>query len=84
MLHTGLTPDHVCFLALLHACSHSKLVDEGKYYLDMMMSKYRLKPWQEHYACMVDILGRSGRTEEAYRFIEYMPMVLGMEEEKRN
>ena len=74
MLHTGLTPDHVCFLALLHACSHSKLVDEGKYYLDMMMSKYGLKPWQEHYACMVDILGRSGQTEEAYRFIEYMPM----------
>nr|CAB3487336.1 unnamed protein product [Digitaria exilis] len=54
--------------------SHSKLVDEGKYYLDMMVSKYGLKPWQEHYACVVDILGRSGRTEEAYRFIESMPM----------
>ncbi|RCV34050.1 hypothetical protein SETIT_7G131800v2 [Setaria italica] len=74
MLQTGLTPDHVCFLALLHACSHSKLVDEGKYYLDMMMSKYRLKLWQEHYACVVDILGRSGRTEEAFMFIESMPM----------
>nr|TKW04893.1 hypothetical protein SEVIR_7G140400v2 [Setaria viridis] len=74
MLQTGLTPDHVCFLALLHACSHSKLVDEGKYYLDMMMSKYRLKPWQEHYACVVDILGRSGRTEEAFMFIESMPV----------
>ncbi|KAF8703403.1 hypothetical protein HU200_032206 [Digitaria exilis] len=74
MLQSGLTPDHVCFLALLHACSHSKLVDEGKYYLDMMVSKYGLKPWQEHYACVVDILGRSGRTEEAYRFIESMPM----------
>ncbi|XP_022682156.1 pentatricopeptide repeat-containing protein At3g63370, chloroplastic [Setaria italica] len=74
MLQTGLTPDHVCFLALLHACSHSKLVDEGKYYLDMMMNKYQVKPWQEHYACVVDILGRSGQTEEAYRFIESMPM----------
>ncbi|KAF8715033.1 hypothetical protein HU200_027579 [Digitaria exilis] len=74
MQKSGLTPDHVCFLALLHACSHSKLVDEGKYYLDMMVSKYRLKPWQENYACVVDILGRSGRTEEAYRFIESMPM----------
>ncbi|TVU15675.1 hypothetical protein EJB05_39208 [Eragrostis curvula] len=74
MLQAGLAPDHVCFLALLHACSHSKLVDEGKYYLDMMMNKYRLKPWQEHYACVVDILGRSGRTEEAYKFIQTMPM----------
>ncbi|OEL35104.1 Pentatricopeptide repeat-containing protein [Dichanthelium oligosanthes] len=53
---------------------HSKLVNEGKYYMDMMMSKYGLKPWQEHYACVVDILGRSGQTEEAYRFIESMPM----------
>jgi pentatricopeptide repeat protein len=33
-----------------------------------------LKPWQEHYACMVDILGRSGRTEEAYEFIQTMPV----------
>jgi pentatricopeptide repeat protein len=74
MLQTGLAPDHISFLALLHACSHSKLVDEGKYYMDMMRNKYRLVPWQEHYGCMVDILGRSGRTEEAYKFIQTMPV----------
>ncbi|WVZ86034.1 hypothetical protein U9M48_032878 [Paspalum notatum var. saurae] len=74
MLQTGLTPDHVSFLAVLYACSHSKLVEVGKYYLDMMMSKYMLKPWQEHYACMVDILGRSGQTEEAYQFIKSIPV----------
>jgi pentatricopeptide repeat protein len=74
MLQSGLTPDHVSFLALLYACSHSKLVEEGKHYLDIMTSKYRLKPWQEHYACVVDILGRSGQTEEAYEFIKSMPM----------
>ncbi|KAK3144511.1 hypothetical protein QOZ80_4AG0314080 [Eleusine coracana subsp. coracana] len=72
MLQTGLVPDHITFLALLHACSHSKLVDEGKYYMDMMRNKYRLELWQEHYACMVDILGRSGQTEEAYKFIQTM------------
>ncbi|GJN27315.1 hypothetical protein PR202_gb15329 [Eleusine coracana subsp. coracana] len=74
MLQTGLVPDHISFLALLHACSHSKLVDKGKYYMDMMRNKYRLEPWQEHYACMVDILGRSGQTEEAYKFIQTMPV----------
>ncbi|KAL6845824.1 hypothetical protein ACP4OV_024399 [Aristida adscensionis] len=74
MLQTGVAPDHVCFLALLYACSHSKLVEAGKYFLDMMMGEYSLKPWQEHYACAVDLLGRSGRTEEAYKFIESMPM----------
>jgi pentatricopeptide repeat protein len=74
LLQTGLAPDHISFLALLHACGHSKLVDEGKYYMDMMRNKYRLVPWQEHYACMVDILGRSGLTEEAYKFIQTMPV----------
>ncbi|KQJ83088.1 hypothetical protein BRADI_5g12970v3 [Brachypodium distachyon] len=74
MLQTGVTPDHVSFLALLYACSHSKLVNEGKCYLDMMMSTYRLEPWQEHYACVVDLLGRSGQTEEAYEFIKSMPL----------
>ena len=74
MLQTGLTPDHVSFLALLYACSHSKLVEEGKHYLDIMTSKCKLKPWQEHYACVVDILGRSGQTEEAYEFIKSMSM----------
>jgi pentatricopeptide repeat protein len=56
MLQTGLILDLVCFIALLHACSHSKLVDEGKY--------YRLR-----YASVADILGRSGRTEKAYMFM---------------
>ncbi|XP_006653508.3 pentatricopeptide repeat-containing protein At3g63370, chloroplastic [Oryza brachyantha] len=74
MLETGVSPDHVSFLALLYACSHSKLVEEGKFYLDMMVIKYRLQPWQEHYACVVDLLGRSGRTEEAYEFIKSMPV----------
>ncbi|KAL6652572.1 hypothetical protein ACP70R_011497 [Stipagrostis hirtigluma subsp. patula] len=74
MLQTSVAPDHVSFLALLYACSHSKLVDDGKYYLDIMVNKYSLKPWQEHYACVVDLLGRSGQTEEAYNFIKSMPM----------
>ncbi|KAG8082310.1 hypothetical protein GUJ93_ZPchr0014g47322 [Zizania palustris] len=74
MVETGVSPDHVSFLALLYACSHSKLVEEGKFYLDMMVSKCRLQPWQEHYACVVDLLGRSGQTEEAYKFIKSMPL----------
>ncbi|KAM0924942.1 hypothetical protein ACQ4PT_004529 [Festuca glaucescens] len=74
MLETGVAPDQVSFLALLYACSHSKLVDEGKCYLDMMRSIYRLEPWQEHYACVVDLLGHSGQTEDAYEFIKSMPL----------
>nr|XP_009391126.2 PREDICTED: pentatricopeptide repeat-containing protein At3g63370, chloroplastic [Musa acuminata subsp. malaccensis] len=71
---TGIVPDEVTFLALLYACSHSGLVDEGKYYLDVMTGEYGLEAWPEHYACLVDLLGRSGRTEEAFEFIKSMPV----------
>lgn len=70
MQEMGLVPDHITFLALLHACSHSGLVNEGKCYLESMKSEYRLEPWPEHYACVVDLLGRSGRMDEAYKFIK--------------
>ncbi|XP_073113779.1 pentatricopeptide repeat-containing protein At3g63370, chloroplastic [Elaeis guineensis] len=74
MQEMGLIPDHITFLALLYACSHSGLVNEGKHYLETMTSKYGLEPWPEHYACVVDLLGRSGRMEEAYKFIKSMPV----------
>lgn len=74
MLETNIAPDHIAFLALLHACSHSRLVDEGKCYFDMMVREYHLTPWPEHCACIVDLLGRAGKIMEAYDFIQSMPV----------
>ncbi|KAH7689110.1 TPR-like protein [Dioscorea alata] len=74
MRDIGLVPDHITFLALLYACSHSGLVDEGKFFIEIMKSDYGLMPWQEHYACIADLLGRSGRMDEAYEFINSMPV----------
>lgn len=74
MLERNIEPDHLAFLALLHACSHSGLVDEGKCYFDMMAREYNLTPWPEHYACIVDLLGRAGKVMEAYEFIQSMPV----------
>ncbi|KAG9451769.1 hypothetical protein H6P81_004673 [Aristolochia fimbriata] len=71
---TGLAPDHITFLALLYACSHSGLMEEGKKYLAMMRSRYNLEPWPEHYATVVDLLGRSACVDEAYEFIRNMPI----------
>ncbi|GMN48865.1 hypothetical protein TIFTF001_018034 [Ficus carica] len=68
----GLVPDHITFLAILHACSHSGLIDEGKRYFDIMKNEYQLEPWPDHYACFVDLLGRANRLEEAYRFVNSM------------
>ncbi|CAK7346517.1 unnamed protein product [Dovyalis caffra] len=67
-----LIPDHITFLALLYACSHSGLTDEGKRLLETMKCKYQLEPWPEHFACLVDLLGRANRLEEAYKFVQSM------------
>ncbi|PON54428.1 DYW domain containing protein [Parasponia andersonii] len=69
MENEGLVPDHITFLALLHACSHSGLIEAGKRYFDIMKMDYQLEPWPEHYACFVDLLGRANRLEEAYQFV---------------
>ncbi|CAA0828065.1 Tetratricopeptide repeat (TPR)-like superfamily protein [Striga hermonthica] len=66
-------PDHIVFLALLHACSHSSLVDEGKkIFFDTMQNRYNLEPWPEHHACLVDLLGRANRLEEAIELVKTM------------
>ncbi|KAL5702187.1 hypothetical protein ACHQM5_027434 [Ranunculus cassubicifolius] len=74
MLETGLRPDHITFLALLHACSHSGLIEEGRRYLEIMRCEYKLEPWPEHYACVVDLLGRGKCVTEAYEFVNNMPI----------
>ncbi|XP_044484485.1 pentatricopeptide repeat-containing protein At3g63370, chloroplastic [Mangifera indica] len=68
----NIAPDHITFLALLYACSHSGLINEGKTIIDLMRCEYRLEPWPEHYACIVDLLGRANRLEEAYLFVKSM------------
>ncbi|KAK0581232.1 hypothetical protein LWI29_011599 [Acer saccharum] len=69
----NLIPDHITFLALLYACSHAGLIDEGKRFLDIMRHKYQLEPWPKHYACLVDLLGRANCLEEAYQLVKNMP-----------
>lgn len=69
-------PNYVTFLGVLSACSHAGLVNEGRAYFDFMVrsNDRNIQPRKEHYACMVDLLGRSGHLEEAYRVIKTMPI----------
>ncbi|XP_050230370.1 pentatricopeptide repeat-containing protein At5g15340, mitochondrial [Mercurialis annua] len=67
-------PDDLTFMAVLSAFSHSGLVDQGCHYFYNLESKYGITPKIEHYACMVDLLGRAGRFEEAELLIKQMPM----------
>ncbi|KAL5809571.1 hypothetical protein ACOSQ3_030262 [Xanthoceras sorbifolium] len=66
-------PDGVTFVGILCACSHSGLVDEGKELFESMLNVYGIKPEMEHYGCMVDLLARDGRLDEAYDLIQSMP-----------
>ncbi|KAF5188819.1 Pentatricopeptide repeat-containing protein [Thalictrum thalictroides] len=67
-------PNYVTFLGVLCACSHARMVDEGYRVFHDMTHSYGIKPMMTHYGAMVDVLGRSGKLEEAYDFITRMPI----------
>eukprot|EP00253_Pinus_taeda_P000868 PITA_00868 len=77
MQQRGVKPDHVTFICVLSACSHAGLVEEGWHYFDCMIRDHCITPCGEHYACMVDLLGRAGHLDEARNFIEKMPFEPG-------
>ncbi|GLJ23736.1 hypothetical protein SUGI_0450010 [Cryptomeria japonica] len=78
MEQAGLKPDYVTFVCVLSACSHGGLVDEGWHYFNYMIEYYCIPPREEHYACMVDLLGRAGHLDEAQNFIENIPFEPGV------
>ncbi|KAL9434133.1 hypothetical protein AB3S75_028880 [Citrus x aurantiifolia] len=74
MREKNIEPNDVAFIAVLSACSHVGMVDEGRELFVSMSRDFDLEPRMEHYGCMVDILGRAGLVEEAYQFIKNMPI----------
>uniref|UniRef100_F6HN86 DYW domain-containing protein n=1 Tax=Vitis vinifera TaxID=29760 RepID=F6HN86_VITVI len=66
--------DSVSFVSVLSACRHAGLVEEGRKIFHSMSDKYHIKPDLEHYACMVDLLGRAGLFDETLGFIKVMPV----------
>ena len=74
MVKDGAKPDLVSFVNVLSACSHMGLVERGWEYLRSMTVDHGLTPMAEHYACMVDVLSRGGKLEEAKDLIESVPV----------
>lgn len=72
MVRLGVLPSPITFVSVLGACSHSGLVDEGKLLFDSMVKEHNINPTVEHYACMVDLLGRANRLGEAAKIISDM------------
>lgn len=73
-LKCSMKPDHITFVSLLSACSHAGLIAEGWQCFNSMTREFGIVPRSEHYACMVDLLGRAGRLKEAQEFIQSMPI----------
>ncbi|KAL6839811.1 hypothetical protein ACP4OV_029621 [Aristida adscensionis] len=69
MAADGVQPNEITFVALLTACTHAGLVEEGMAFFEEMKGKHNVSPQVEHCACMVDLLCKSGRLWEAYGFI---------------
>ncbi|MCD7467579.1 hypothetical protein HAX54_005100 [Datura stramonium] len=74
MKEEGIQPNNFTFTAVLTACRHSGLVEEGRKHFESMITEYSIVPGAEQCACMVDLLGRAGQLLEAYEFIKNMPI----------
>ncbi|KAB1224003.1 hypothetical protein CJ030_MR2G007949 [Morella rubra] len=74
----GCKPNSVTLLGLLWACNHAGLVEEGYSYFNQarLESPGMLKP--EHYACIVDLLSRSGCFRQAEEFLCDLPFDPGI------
>ncbi|XP_075482968.1 putative pentatricopeptide repeat-containing protein At3g01580 [Primulina tabacum] len=67
-------PDETTLKSVLSACSHSGLITEGLHIFNTMIEEYRIVPSEEHYGCVVDLLGRTGELEEAYNLLKCVPL----------
>lgn len=63
-------PNSVTMLAVLSACAHGGLVQEGIACFERMAHMYSLQPQAEHLSCVVDMLARRGDLDGAAKIIE--------------
>ncbi|XP_004300183.1 PREDICTED: pentatricopeptide repeat-containing protein At1g31920 [Fragaria vesca subsp. vesca] len=74
MFREGLKPDDAVHVSVLSACNHAGLVEEGLQCFKRMKYEHEIQPKIEHYGCLVDLMGRAGRLEEAMQLINSMPI----------
>ncbi|KAL5060811.1 hypothetical protein RYX36_032415 [Vicia faba] len=67
----GIKPNELTVTGVLSACAHGGFVEEGRRYFKMI-EEWGLEPRVQHYACLVYLIGKSGKLEEAYEIIRTM------------
>jgi pentatricopeptide repeat protein len=70
MCNLGVEPTKSTFVALLSACGQTGLVEEGLKYYNLMPQIFGVQHSVEHVVCLVDLLGRAGRVDEAYEIVK--------------
>ncbi|KAG2243538.1 hypothetical protein Bca52824_094612 [Brassica carinata] len=73
MVYEGFKPNSITFIAVLSACNHVGLLDQARKLFETMSSVYGVEQGIEHYGCMVDLLGRMGKLEEAEELVNKVP-----------
>ncbi|XP_024019300.1 pentatricopeptide repeat-containing protein At4g32430, mitochondrial [Morus notabilis] len=73
MVREEVKPDSITFLSVLTACSRKGMVEMGRELFNLMVKNYKIEPSPEHYSCMVDLLGRAGKLEEAEEMLGRIP-----------
>ncbi|KAL6649552.1 hypothetical protein ACP70R_013776 [Stipagrostis hirtigluma subsp. patula] len=71
-LRSGIRPDHVTFVGVLSACAHAGLVDKGLEIFHLIKDEYGIEHTADHYACVIDLLSRSGQFDRAEEMINKM------------
>ncbi|XP_022877945.1 pentatricopeptide repeat-containing protein At4g04370 [Olea europaea var. sylvestris] len=71
-LQNGHAPNDVMFLSVLYSCSHNGLVGHGMSIFESMKNEYKIEPKLEHCACIVDLLCRAGKVEDAFDYYKRM------------
>jgi pentatricopeptide repeat protein len=70
MQRDGIDTNAITFLGVLSACSHAGLLNEGICLFECLRLYNNKCIISEHYACLVDLLGRAGLLGEAMELIQ--------------
>ncbi|VVB04032.1 unnamed protein product [Arabis nemorensis] len=72
MKSSGTKPNYITIVGVLFACSHAGLLEDGWYHFRSMKKLYGIDPRREHYGCMIDLLGKAGKLDDAVKLLHEM------------
>ncbi|XP_024544786.1 pentatricopeptide repeat-containing protein At3g63370, chloroplastic-like [Selaginella moellendorffii] len=69
----GIHPSEATFTSILYACSHAGKIEEAWRCFASIHGDFGMEANEENYRCVVDLLGRAGKLEEARDLVQSMP-----------